>query len=329
MSAAGAISGNTSVLLQGTGLLALDTTNTYSGGTTVNSGTLGINYGGDGTGPSGIGTGPLTLNAGAMIDNTSGHNVVLNTPLTENWNGDIIYAGSQANLDLETGPVFMGGNLTVTVQSNMLSCGSVITDNGQAYKLTVQGPGTLTLSGFNSFGGGTVLNSGKLNINNGGDGGPDSAIGFGTFTINGGIIDNTSGSDLALQLGLSEAWNADFTFAGTSNLDLGPGTINAAALKLTLLNTNTLRSEGGMIAVGAGAVANMTLAGTGTLQTSGRRITTPASRSSSTARPSSWTNRAARVCTASGAAWSSATAWRGSPAPAGGKSSTPRLARSP
>ncbi len=265
----GSISGGTSVLIQGTGLVALGTTNTYSGGTTVNSGTLGINYGGDGSGPSAIGTGTLTLNPGATFDNTSGSNVVLNTPLQENWNGNITYAGSQANLDLETGPVILGSSLTVAVSSNLLAVGSVISDNGLNYGLTVQGPGALTLSGFNNYGGGTILNSGKLNINNGGDGGPDSAIGTGQFTINGGTIDNTSGAAVQLQTGITEAWNANFIFAGSTNLDLGAGTINASALTLTLQNGATLRSEGGMVAVGSGAVATMTVAGNGTLQTSG------------------------------------------------------------
>ena len=266
----GSIAGNTSVLLQGTGLLALGTTNTYTGGTTVNSGTLGINYGGDGSGPSGIGTGPLTLNPGAKLDNTSGSNVVLNTPLTENWNGDFTYAGSQTNLDLGTGPVYLGSSVVaVTVLSNMLTCGGSITDNGLNYQLAVQGPGALTLSGLNTYSGGTVLNSGKLNINNGGDGGGDSAIGTGRLTINGGTIDNTSGADVQLQTAIPESWNANFTFAGTTNLDLGSGTLSVATLTLTLENSATLRTEGAMTAVGAGASATMTLAGNGTFQTSG------------------------------------------------------------
>jgi fibronectin-binding autotransporter adhesin len=265
----GSIGGNTSVLLQGTGLLALGTTNTYSGGTIVNSGTLGINYGGDGSGPSGIGTGPLTLNSGAAIDNTSGSNVVLNTPLPENWNGDFTYAGSQTNLDLGVGPVVLGNSLVVTVLSNMLTYGGTITDNGLNYQLTVQGPGALTLSGFNNYLGGTVLNSGKLNINNGGDSIADSAIGIGRFTINGGTIDNTSGSDVQLQPAIPESWNANFTFAGTTNLDLGSGTLTVAALTLTLQNGATLSTEGAITATGSGGVANTILAGNGTFKTSG------------------------------------------------------------
>ena len=265
----GTIAGNTSVLLQGTGLLAMGTTNTYTGGTTVNSGTLGINYGGDGSGPTGIGTGLLTLNPGAALDNTSGSNVVLNTPITEIWNGDFTYVGSQTNLDLGFGQVTLGNSLALTVQSNMLTCGGSITDNGLNYQLTVQGPGALTLSGINTYLGGTVLNSGKLNINNGGDGGFDSAIGTGRLTINGGTIDNTSGAEVVLQTAVPESWNGNFTFAGTTNLDLGSGAIVAAQLTLTLENGATLSTEGALTASGSGGVANTTLAGNGTFKTSG------------------------------------------------------------
>ncbi len=87
----------------------------------------------------------------------------------------------------------------------------------------LQGPGTLTLNGQSTFIGGMSLNSGKLNINNPGDGGADSAIGFGPFNINGGTIDNTSGSDIVFTTGITEYWNANFAFAGSSQSRYGSG----------------------------------------------------------------------------------------------------------
>jgi len=217
------ITGGTSVVVQGTGTLALATPNTYTGGTTVNSGTLAINYGGDGGSDSAIGTGPLTLNTGATIDNTSGANLtLLDNSIQENWNGNFTYAGSQANLDLGSGPATLGSSsVQVTVLANMLTYDGVITDSGSHRALAVVGPGTLTLTGQNTYTGGTILYSGKLNINNGGDGGADSAIGKGTFTINAGTIDNTSGNPVQLQTAIAEAWDASFIFAGSGNLDLG------------------------------------------------------------------------------------------------------------
>ncbi|HEX3720953.1 MAG TPA: autotransporter-associated beta strand repeat-containing protein [Verrucomicrobiae bacterium] len=265
----GAIGGASGITLQGSGGLALATPNTYAGGTIVNAGTLAINLGGDGVTESAIGTGPLTINAGAL-DNTSGSNVVLKYPTQQYWNGNFSYIGSQTNLDLGTGPVTLGSSsVQVTVLSNTLSYDGIITDNGTQYGLTVQGPGALSLNGLNNYTGATSLNSGKLNINNGGDGGPDSAIGTGTFVINGGIIDNTTGTNVQLQPSIPEIWNANFTFAGSGNLDLGVGPITTSALTLTLQNGATLSTEGQMIAAGGGGLATLTLAGNGAFQTSG------------------------------------------------------------
>ncbi len=270
----GTISGGTSVQVQGTGTLTLATSNTYTGGTIVNSGTLAINNGGDGTGPSAIGTGPLTLNAGATLDNTSGANITLNYPLPENWNGNFTFAGT-TNLDLGSGTVTLGASIVqVTVLSNTLAYDGAIIDGGQHYQLVLQGPGALTLNGPSTFNGGMTLNSGKLNINNGGDGGADSAIGFGPFNINGGTIDNTSGSNLVFTTGITEYWNADFTFAGSADLDMGPGTLNIASITLTLQNGATFASEGGVNALGSGALATLTLSGNGRFRTGGNHSNT-------------------------------------------------------
>jgi autotransporter-associated beta strand protein len=279
----GSIGGNASVVVQGTGTLALATSNTYVGGTIVNSGTLAINNGGDGSGPSAIGEGTLTLNAGAALDNTSGSNITLNSLVPESWNGNFTFVGT-TNLDLGSGTVTLGASVVqVTVQSNMLTYDGSITDGGLHYALALQGAGTLTLTGDSTFTGGMTLNSGKLNINSAGDGGADSAIGFGAFNINGGTIDTTAGSDLVITTGITEFWNASFTFAGTHSLDLGPGTLNISTLTLTLQNGATLSTEGTISPVGSGALATITLNGNGTFKTSGNRSSTPAATTGLTA----------------------------------------------
>ena len=58
--------------------------------------------------------------------------------------------------------------------------------------MTKAGAGTLTLSGANTYDGGTTLSAGTLNIHNA------SAIGTGTFTITGGTFSNSSGGTIIL-----------------------------------------------------------------------------------------------------------------------------------
>jgi autotransporter-associated beta strand protein len=85
--------------------------------------------------------------------------------------------------------------------------------------LTKSGAGTVTLSGSNTYASGTTLSAGKLNLNNA------SAIGTGTFTINGGTIDNTSTVGITLSTNNSQVWGGDFNYAGTTSLNLGTGAI--------------------------------------------------------------------------------------------------------
>ena len=58
--------------------------------------------------------------------------------------------------------------------------------------LTKSGNGIFLLSQPNTYSGGTILNAGQLNINHA------TAIGSGTFTINGGVIDNTTSGSITL-----------------------------------------------------------------------------------------------------------------------------------
>jgi autotransporter-associated beta strand protein len=240
----GVIGGTGTMTVSGGGSLTLSNANTYSGGTTVTApGQLSINYGGSGGADSAIGTGALNLNTGAKIDNTSGHAIVLNTatPIPINWIGDWTFVGS-TNFDLGHGQVTLGNvSVVLTVVSNTLTVNNLITDNGQNYQLVKQGNGTLTLSNANTFAGGMQLNAGTLNIN------ADGAVGTGRFDINGGTLDNTSGSTVALsgtQPSLMN-WSGSITFKGTTNLDLGAASVNVAATTLTL-QSNTLMTEGGL-----------------------------------------------------------------------------------
>ena len=258
ISGTGSIDGSSTVTVAGAGSLTLSNANTYTGGTTVTApGQLNINYDGDNTGAnSAIGTGPLTLNTGAKLDNTSGHPVTLTPAIQQLWNDDWTYLGS-ANLSTGPGSVTMGNNLlNLTVVSNVLEIPGFISDNGQNFKLLKLGNGQLTLRSDNFFSGGFELVGGTVNI------GSSSSLGSGNIVIDGGAIDNVSGSDLVLNTGSTTAitWANSFAFLGTTNLDLGFGTITPGTSIALNVVSNTLTTEGSII--GGNSVVTKTGAGT-------------------------------------------------------------------
>ncbi len=235
----GGIAGSAAMSLLGSGTFTLAGTNTYSGGTTVSAGQLNINNGGDNSGlNSAIGTGPLTLDAGVKLDNTSGSDVTLNPNNTETWNGGFTYLGSTNGLNTGAGSVTLGQSLTLTVSNNIFNVGGSISDSGANYTLTKTGNGTLTLGNNNTIGGGVTLSAGQLNL------GSSGSLGSGIFQINGGSLDNVSGSDMTVSPSQVKMFGS-FTYLGsTNNLDLGSGTVSLSTGLIVTVATNTLTTEG-------------------------------------------------------------------------------------
>src|SRR5205814_258301 len=240
----------------GTGTLTLAGANTFSGGLTLSAGTLNIN---SATAP---GTGTFTI-SGGTINNTSGNNALaLSNNNLQSWNGDFTFTGTN-NLNLGSGAVTMNASRQVTVSGGTLTVGGAI--SGATFGITKAGPGTLvlngnigttsgaiadnagtlTLAGANTFTGGVTLASGAtLNINSA------TALGAaaGTFTINGGTIDNTSGSAVTLTNNNPITVGGDFTFTGSNNLNLGTGAVGlstaGATRTITLSGTNSILTFG-------------------------------------------------------------------------------------
>jgi fibronectin-binding autotransporter adhesin len=111
--------------------------------------------------------------------------------------------------------------------------------------LNVAAAGSLTLATTNTYTGGTAVSSpGQLNINYGGNGGANSAIGTGALNLNTGAkIDNTSGHAIVLNTATSIPvnWIDDWTFVGTTNLDLGFGQVTLGNVQVILtVVSNTL-----------------------------------------------------------------------------------------
>lgn len=151
----GAISGGASVTLSGNGQVTLATSNSHTGGTTLNSGTLNVNN------ASALGAAGNTFTiAGGTLDNTTGAGLTtLGYP--QNWDGNFAFRGS-ASLGLGSGEASLGTNVSVDVNTNTLTVGGAITDEGNNYSLTKSGNGTLALSGGNTFSGGLYILAGTV-----------------------------------------------------------------------------------------------------------------------------------------------------------------------
>jgi fibronectin-binding autotransporter adhesin len=259
--------------------MTLSGANTFSGGINVNAGTLTLSGANTFNAPiilnsgifnvnnaSALGAGTLTINGGS-IDNTSGSPITLSTNNVQVWNNNFTFVNT-SGLNVGTGNVTLGNNIAVTVSSSTgtgLTVGGIIADGGNGYSLTKIGAYTLTLSGANTFSGGSAFVAGTLNINNA------SALGTGTFTIYGGTIDNTSGSPITLSTNNVQAWNGPVTFSNTNNLNLGTGNVtlgNNIVVSISTGSGGAGLTVGGVIAdVGNGY--SLTKTGAGTLTLSG------------------------------------------------------------
>ncbi|WP_199916152.1 autotransporter-associated beta strand repeat-containing protein, partial [Xanthomonas fragariae] len=151
-----AISGIGGVQKLDTGTLVLSAANTYTGGTALGGGSLIL---GD---AQALGTGTLTAATGTMLDTDQALTV--------------------ANAVVLDGALSLAG-------SNDLSLTGAIDGAGSLIK---NGTSTLTLSGTNSYAGGSVLNAGTLAV------GSNTALGVGSLSVLG---NSTLSNAIALALG--------------------------------------------------------------------------------------------------------------------------------
>ena len=145
-----AISGTGQVVKSGIGSLTMNSSsdNTYSGGTLINEGVLVIDKDSD----LGNASGSIILGTGNIGGTTNG----------------TLRFDANFNLESTRAITLMEGGGTIDTQTYDTSIMQNITGNGA---LTKTGSGSLTLSGMNSYSGGTVLEQGILGINS------DSALG--------------------------------------------------------------------------------------------------------------------------------------------------------
>lgn len=164
--------------------------------------------------------------------------------------------------DTISAPITLNDNLDVNMQAS--SGGIIISgnidDNNAGKAITKRGAngvaGVLTLSGYNTFGGGVTLREGTLRV------GSSRTLGTGTLTISNGVL-NTSVANLVLTNSNPVAMNGNFTFTGSYNLDLGNGPVTLGSSRV-ISNTANILVVGGAISDG-GNTYDLTKTGNGTL----------------------------------------------------------------
>ncbi len=300
-----------------TGTTILTGTNSYAGGTRINGGALQLGNGGT--------TGSIVGN----VDNNLG-DLRFNRSDAVNFSGTI--SGSGGVSQVGTGTTILSGNNTytdsTTITAGTLSIGaggttgsiasaSVLNNaalafnrsDAQTYGGNISGTGSLaklgtnllTLTGSNTYTGGTVINAGQLNL------GHANALGAGALAVNSGTLNllgrsvtvaSLSGSSAAVitssttgALTFTSSQSADTTYAGT--ISNGLGTLSLAKSgsgTLTLTGSNPYTGgtvlSGGVLSLGnAQAIAGsgtISFSG-GTLQSTGSNTTDYSSRFSQTA----------------------------------------------
>ncbi|MCA9229189.1 MAG: autotransporter-associated beta strand repeat-containing protein [Planctomycetales bacterium] len=266
----GDISGLGALSKLGAGTLTLTGSNSYSGTTTINGGTLQIGSGGsagsiagnvvNNTGLifnrsndltySGVisGGGPLTKLGGGTLTLT-GNNTLVGT---KTISGGVLQIGDGGVSGSIAGNLINDSNVSFNRSDSLLYTG-VITGVGSLTKL---GAGTLTLTGNNSYSGGTSLSDGTLSIS------ADNHLGspLGSLTALGGGLRVTSShatsrdfvlsSGLSIDIPASVTYTANGLFMGTSLLTkTGAGTL---ILKGANTDVSDKSIDAGVLQVGDG-----------------------------------------------------------------------------
>jgi autotransporter-associated beta strand protein len=249
----------------GSGTWTLAGANTFTGATTISAGTLQL--GGSVASTSIVDTAALVFNSSGAQSNSAvigGSGTV-----TQAGTGTLTLAGANTytgTTTINSGTLALSGSSASTSivdnaalvfnGSGAQNISAVISGSGT---VTQAGTGALTLAGANTFTGGLTLTSGTLDINS------TTALGAAAspFTINGGTID-TSDAVGALVNNNPITLGANFTYGGTSNLNLGTGAItNAGNYTITLNGTAKTLTLGGTMTNTEAANQTTTVNGAG------------------------------------------------------------------
>ncbi|EBI9250324.1 fibronectin-binding autotransporter adhesin ShdA [Salmonella enterica] len=256
------LSGSGSLVKTGTGELTLSGDNDYSGGTTISGGTLTADHA-DSLGTGAIAnSGVLQVGEGELENTLSGSGSLMKTGTGElTLSGDNGYSGGTTitggtliadNADsLGTGAVANSGVLQVgegELENTLSGSGSLVKT----------GTGELTLSGDNSYSGGTTITDGTLTADHADSLGTGAVANSGVLQVGEGELENTlSGSGSLVKTGTGElTLSGDNSYSGTTTIT--DGTLIAA--NVNALGGGNIDNSGTLMldANGAFELANVT-----------------------------------------------------------------------
>jgi autotransporter-associated beta strand protein/T5SS/PEP-CTERM-associated repeat protein len=258
----GVISGNSALTKNGSQTLTLTGNNTYTGGTSVDAGTLYLRT--DIFAPQGalFNMGNVSVASGATLSSERGNllgNLVLNGGT---WVDDNGFGGSLA------GSVELGATSTFQAEYSQTVTANITGTGG----LVKSGQGILTLSGNNTYTGGTVINTGTLSVTGNVSGTEGVSIKSGTLAVQaGGLLLTGTGGNLSvgdaseengtLQISGGSLASATanignaFGSNGTANMSAGIWTTQSR-LSVGFVGNGVLNLSGGFVSNDEGFVGN-------------------------------------------------------------------------
>ncbi len=236
------IAGAAALSKNGVGTLTINTTNSYSGGTTLNAGTLAL--GADNV----LGSGPLVLGGGTLASDSNTARILSND-VSITVDTQFGSAGGNGGL-LLSGAVDLGAAPRTLILSNTTTLSGVLT-NGSGF--TKSGAGTLVIGGA-TVGNGSITNAaGILAL------GADNALGGGMLLLTGGALASDSSAARSFSNALAIAAPTQFgTTDGSGNLtNSGSVNLSSGIRMLVISNTTVFTgpvSNGGISKLGGGAL---------------------------------------------------------------------------
>ncbi|EDJ7378148.1 fibronectin-binding autotransporter adhesin ShdA [Salmonella enterica subsp. enterica serovar Tennessee] len=261
--------GSGSLVKTGTGELTLSSDNTYSGGTTISGGTLTADHA-DSLGSGDIdNSGVLQVGEGELKNTLSGSGSLVKTGTGElTLSGDNDYSGGttidDGTLTADHADSLGSGDID---NSGVLQVGEGELENtlSGAGSLVKTGMGELTLSGDNSYSGGTTITDGTLIADHADSLGTGTIANSGVLKVGEGELENTlSGTGSLVKTGTGElTLSGDNSYSGGTTISDG----TLIADHADSLGTGAIANSG-VLKVGEGELEN-TLSGSGSLVKTG------------------------------------------------------------